>query len=397
MTAEPMRVAFSLIGGRNWTGGYNYLLNLLSVLAEEAPGSLRPVLLAGSDVSQPELAPFRDLGTCEVVQSPVFDEAARPRLLARALLVGRVGEVQTLLRQHRVDVVFESAVFLGWRLNRPAVAWVPDLQHRFLPHLFSRPARWRRELGFQAQIRSGRSIMVSSEDTRQACLGLYRLPPGRVQAVRFAVRAPVPLDDAAARAVADRHGLPERYFFMPNQFWVHKNHRLVVEALALLKAQGTPVTVVASGKQLDGRDPDHAPALLQHARDLGLSQEFRALGMLPYADLQPLMQASVALLNPSLFEGWSTTVEEARAAGVPMVLSDLAVHREQAGGEATFFDRTSARALADALRAFVPLPPAERLARRETARAQARARVRRFATDFCNLVDACAGRQEQPR
>ena len=48
------------------------------------------------------------------------------------------------------------------------------------------------------------------------------------------------------------------------------------------------------------------------------------------------MCASVALLNPSHFEGWSTTVEEARALGVPMLLSDLDVHLEQAQGIARF-------------------------------------------------------------
>ena len=270
------------------------------------------------------------------------------------------------------------------------MAWVPDLQHRFLPQLFSRAARWKRELGFQAQIRAGRTIMTSSEDTRLACVRLYPVSAGRVHAVRFAVRAPEAVDDAAARAVADRYGLPERYFFMPNQFWVHKNHRLVVEALALLRARGETVTVVASGKQLDGRAPGHVPALLDLVRGRGVGVEFPMLGMIPYADLAPLMQASVALLNPSLFEGWSTTVEEARAAGVPMVLSDLEVHKEQAADQAVFFDRHSPAALAAALAGFQPLTQQARLARRTQAAAQADLRVRRFAQDFGALVRATA-------
>lgn len=392
LATPPMRVAFSLIGGKNWTGGYNYLLNLLGVLASETPDAVQPVLFAGVDVPEAELAPFRAFRGCEVVQNPVFDEAGRSRLLMRGLLLGRVPEVEALLQRLRVDVMFESAVFLGWRLGCPAVAWVPDLQHRFLPQLFSRVARWKRELGFQAQIRAGRAIMTSSEDTRQACVRLYPVSAERVQAVRFAVRAPEAVDDAVARTVADRYQLPQRYFFMPNQFWVHKNHRLVVEALALLKARGQPVTVVASGKQLDGRAPGHVPALLELIRERGVAAEMPLLGMIPYADLAPLMQASVALLNPSLFEGWSTTVEEARAAGVPMVLSDLDVHREQAGDDARYFERHSAASLAEALSAFEPLSPERRLARRVAARAESQARVHRFAQDFCALIDTSAGR-----
>ncbi len=102
------------------------------------------------------------------------------------------------------------------------------------------------------------------------------------------------------------------------------------------------------------------------------------------------MVGSVAVLNPSLFEGWSTTVEEARALQVPMVLSDLPVHKEQAEGIARFFDRTSAPALADALRqawrdqsssaaGAAALPPA------------IVDPVKRFADDFVDLVQRVAG------
>ena len=53
-----------------------------------------------------------------------------------------------------------------------------------------------------------------------------------------------------------------------------------------------------------------------------------------------------ALLNPSRFEGWSTTVEEAKAVGTPMLLSDIAVHREQAP-QARFFAPDDALSLAN--------------------------------------------------
>ena len=118
--------------------------------------------------------------------------------------------------------------------------------------------------------------------------------------------------------------------------------------------------------------------------------QLRLLGMIPYADLTALMQASVALLNPSLFEGWSTPVEEARALGVPLVLSDLAVHREQAGNDAMYFERHSAAALADALQGFQPIPDADRAQMTADTRGAAASRVLRFAADFADLVVASA-------
>ena len=126
-------------------------------------------------------------------------------------------------------------------------------------------------------------------------------------------------------------------------------------------------------------------------QEAGLTAEFLMPGMLPYDDLMPLMQASIALLNPSLFEGWSTTVEEARAAGVPMILSDLAVHREQAGNQATYFDRYSAEALARSLSDFVRFSPNQRQAMRDAARVEASKRVNRFASEFVEVALAAVG------
>jgi glycosyltransferase involved in cell wall biosynthesis len=92
------------------------------------------------------------------------------------------------------------------------------------------------------------------------------------------------------------------------------------------------------------------------------------------------------VLNPSLFEGWSTTVEEARSLGVPLILSDLAVHREQAGTEAVYFDRYSGAALAAVLSKFRPLSTEQRARGELQAGDDAQARVKVFAEEFLALA-----------
>ena len=82
---------------------------------------------------------------------------------------------------------------------------------------------------------------------------------------------------------------------------------------------------------------------------LDLGDSWRFLGLIPYKDVLSLMRSSVAVINPSLVEGWSTTVEEAKSLRVPLVLSDILVHREQAIRDAIFFDPHSAAAAAAAL------------------------------------------------
>jgi glycosyltransferase involved in cell wall biosynthesis len=71
--------------------------------------------------------------------------------------------------------------------------------------------------------------------------------------------------------------------------------------------------------------------------------------MIPMHHVYALLRMSTALINPSCFEGWSTTVEEAKSFGVPMILSDIDVHREQTGGTARYFGINDSETLADHL------------------------------------------------
>lgn len=384
-----MRVAFTLMGGKDWTGGHNYLLNLLSVLGKYQKDRLTPVLFAGDACSADDIAAFSDIPGVELVKTQLLNAPRRGRSLMQAMLLGRDLSVQCLFREQRIDVVFESAQFFGWHLGIPAIAWIPDFQHKVLPHLFGRSAWWKREIGFRAQMAGGRTIMLSSDDARHACERYYPSTRGRTRTVHFAVPPSAETAYAEARAVADSYGLPEQFFYMPNQFWRHKNHGLVLDALNILRQRGRQVVVAASGKQADPRAPDYFPAFRTRLDQAGLADSFRLLGMVPYPHLVLLMRASIALLNPSLFEGWSTTVEEARSMGIPMLLSDLEVHREQMGNDVQYFERHSAQSLADALEAFVPLDETQRAQRPEAARAAAIQRVERFARDFVELADQC--------
>jgi glycosyltransferase involved in cell wall biosynthesis len=109
--------------------------------------------------------------------------------------------------------------------------------------------------------------------------------------------------------------------------------------------------------------------------------------VVPYEHLGPILAASTALLNPSLFEGWSTTVEEARALGVPAILSDLPVHREQMGDAATYFDPHDAESLASALESFVPISASERRQRAVAGRQEVERRYRTYAHQFADLCE----------
>jgi glycosyltransferase involved in cell wall biosynthesis len=148
------------------------------------------------------------------------------------------------------------------------------------------------------------------------------------------------------REVVDKFGLPEKFFYLPNQFWKHKNHLMVVKALGLLKKMGQCVHVVCSGNQNDYRHPQYWQDLHRAISENGVAEQLILLGMIPADDVFPLLRQSIAVINPSLFEGWSTTVEEAKSLGKRVLLSDIPVHVEQDPPGSTYFVRNDPEDLA---------------------------------------------------
>jgi hypothetical protein len=378
---RPLRVAFIAVPQSLWAGGYNYQRNLFAALGRYCPGEITPVVFTGIADDAAEIAEISQLPAVEVARSSAFDR--RRSGLVEALAFGLDRPAVTEFRAKGIDVVLENARYFGWRLPFPAIAWFPDFQHRRLPQLFSPAARWRRDLGFRAQIMSGRHIMLSSESALADCRRFYPGLSNDIAVVSFATQPAADLLTADAATVLAKYGLPPRYFYLPNQFWRHKNHQVVVEALTILKKRGRDVVVAASGSRQDPREADYFDSLMRQVEDHGLAANFRYLGMIPLDHVYALLRASLALINPSRFEGWSTSVEEAKSFGVPMVLSDIDVHREQTGGTARYFGLDDPATLADLLCETVQTaePPAVR-----DLLPNLDQRVAAFATDFVRVV-----------
>ncbi|GIX17762.1 MAG: glycosyl transferase [Rhodothalassiaceae bacterium] len=385
-TQNPIRILFPLISNARWTGGYNYLKNLIHAISDFCYGELVPVVLYSKDLSDEELAPFEEMRGIEFVFSPLSYDRFTFHQGVSSIILGVDNKFNHIIKSNNVSIIFEHANFFGWRLPIPALAWLPDFQHRHLPHLFSRRAWLKRELGYRTQILFKRHIILSSYSALADYERWYGRDRTRVHVLRFAVRPPPRISEATVREVLSRYDIDQPFFYLPNQFWLHKNHDLVLETLAMLRRSGHERLVVATGNTTEKRSQSHYRTLIEKIDRYGLHNSFRILGMIPYPHVQCLMQCCAALINPSRCEGWSTTVEEARAIGTPMILSDLPVHREQAGGDAIYFDPASPEELAQALLRFRPLTATERERRRVAAETASWRRVEAFSRQFLAIV-----------
>ena len=347
-----MRVAFGLIGGAGWTGGINYLENLLSALSEHPDCNVQPILFAGKDADPNVLARLLPYLSEPPILSTVWNANKLMRLTRLICGFGLQRDylAEREFKRAKIDIVFQHAAWYGCYFKIPTLAWIADFQHRRLPKMFSKINYYWRDFGYWALSHCASRIMVSSQDAKKDCESYYPKSIGRVDAIPFTVKMNVKVSIAELEEIRCLYNLPVKFYFLPNQFWKHKNHLNVLEALNIIKQTGGDVVIVASGNAKDGRNPDHPQRVLELAKLYGLNDSFIFLGLIPFHHILPLMRLSCGVVNPSHFEGWSTTVEEAKAVGAPMLLSDLPIHREQTEGKAMFFDASNPEEIADVLK-----------------------------------------------
>jgi glycosyltransferase involved in cell wall biosynthesis len=339
-----------------------YLRNTLSVIRSRLSSAVEASVFLSPEENAKFGAELSPLVDGRVLVDAAFGQSGRGGSLARAMLTGRDAGLEVRLTAAGMDALFEVGQFYGARFRLPVMSWLPDFQHRYMPQMFSRFNWWRRDLGLAAQVRSRKVLIVSSLTALRDMQRFYPRARGRGHVVRFAIDLDVGVYMGRGAEMRRTYELPARFFYLPNQFWRHKNHAVLIAALARLRERSELQTippVVLSGLSRDLRNPGHFEALMQTAQAAGVASHFRYLGLIPYHHVLCLVGSCDALLNPSLFEGWSTPIEEAKALGAPLLLSDIPIHREQAP-TARFFDPHSSDEAADALLAIARLPPPPR-------------------------------------
>ncbi|MGE4232427.1 MAG: glycosyltransferase family 4 protein [Bacteriovoracia bacterium] len=322
-----------------WLGGVSYLRNLFSVFDEDPEKTFFPILFVG-EVKEPNL--LKDFPPHQVVVTNLLKRKSISWFSSKIseIFFRRNYPLENLLKAHSIDWISHS-IGLGLKTNIPVLGWIPDFQHKHLPEYFSKEEIKKRNITFEKICRSGKKIFVSSEHAKKDLADSF--PKFQSKAVVFHF-----VTDAPQQTKVSQN--KEKFFFLPNQFWKHKNHRVVLEALLLLKSKNrSDITVYCTGKTEDYRDPSYFLSLSQKIHSERLESQFQIKGVVSKALMNSYLVDCVAVINPSLFEGWSTTVEEAKSLGKRVILSNIAVHIEQNPKRSVYFDPNNAQQLAEIL------------------------------------------------
>lgn len=208
------------------------------------------------------------------------------------------------------------------------IFWIPDFQDKYLPHFFSEEELKSRDQAYTYIQKNAHHVVFSSGDAQKDFNTFYKGAAPKQYVLNFASYHPD--ENLPSKIdVLQKFSITGEYFLCSNQFWVHKNHMVVLKAIAHLKKEGKNICVVFTGKEKDYRNPNYFSDLRKKVVELEIENQVKFLGFIDRKDQIVLLKNCKAIIQPSLFEGWSTVNEDAKAENIFILAANLNVNKEQ--------------------------------------------------------------------
>jgi glycosyltransferase involved in cell wall biosynthesis len=219
----------------------------------------------------------------------------------------------------------------------PTISMVTDLLHRDYPFSIPETERIWREGYFRDILTDAEYVQCISKYTQDKLLEYYPIKKSRV----FFTHLPID------QRLQTSGTLPSEYpyFIYPANFWIHKNHEILLIAYrAYHQAATEPWNLVLTG------DPGSRSEQVKNlAKQLGIEKHVRFAGHLDETTFAETFAGAGALVYPSLHEGFGIPLVEAMRFGRPIICSKSSSIPEVAGEAAIYVDGRKPSELAAAM------------------------------------------------
>jgi glycosyltransferase involved in cell wall biosynthesis len=310
-----MKVVVSLLNFRpGKIGGTETYLRRLIPCLSDATGKHELVLLMDRHHDAQGIFPG--------IARSVIDMGAARVLVERgleAVTPYRCRAVEKTLDRLKPDVVFfpQQSIFPK-TVAFPCVLVVHDLYHVYLPQYLSPLQRIVRNRGYASSIRQAERIIAISQVTKETVVEHYGVNPDRVSVI------PHGIETMGFDRLPGDSDITRPYVYCPAASLPHKNHAVLFESVARLKAEGRfDYELILSGVQTK-----YWKTLRRLIHKLGLEQTVRHLGFISYDRVQRLFRGAECILFPTTFEGFGLPVTEAYEARKKIIVSRLKIFRE---------------------------------------------------------------------
>jgi glycosyltransferase involved in cell wall biosynthesis len=309
---EPLLVNLSFVGKKP-TGLATYAINLIPEL------SLPNLTLLASDTLLPR---FADRYCCYKIPANLTPEQGKRGHMGR--LWWTQTQIPQIAKSLQSSLLFSPVPEAPLLTNVRSVVVVHDLIPLRFPRLTSPLTHYFRYY-VPHVLQHTEQIICNSVATAEDIIQTYRIPTKKI--------TPIPLaHDANHFRCLDlsQYPVPDRpYFFYVGRHDPYKNISRIIRAFATLPHHQNYELWIAGSA-----DPRYTPLLQAQAAELGLSDRVKFLDYLPYNQLPIVLNQALALVYPSLWEGFGFPVLEAMACGTPVITSNLSSLPEVAGNAA---------------------------------------------------------------
>lgn len=230
------------------------------------------------------------------------------------------GTFETKLQKQGADLVyFTSQTSSSNKLQKlNFINTVVDLCHRDWPEFpevkILGNFYWR-EQHLKHNLAPSLVVLTASDQLSAQISARYGIDSGRLLSMPFSVTPFLKADFAAdTKLVLDKYCLDDGYFFYPAQFWAHKNHIRVLEALLLLRKKGFEYKVVFAGGDKGNRSH------IEHfVVKYSLEKQVKFLGFVPAEHMRGLYEGCLAVVMPTYFGPTNLPPLEAWTIGKPLI------------------------------------------------------------------------------
>ncbi len=248
------------------------------------------------------------------------------------------------LRRHSPDVFFTPAHVIPYGYKKASVATIHDVGYRHFPE--AHPSRQLRYLEWSTRHNAtvSRHVIADSEATKADLNAFYSIAPAKVTVVYPGID---PLlarvrDEERITAVCQKYNITPPYFLFLSTLQPRKNLGRLVQAYA--ESGAAPQLVLAGGM---GWLADPIMAEIESHR--AAAHNIITPGFIADRDKAALLSGAMALLYPSLHEGFGFPLLEAQACGTPVLASTTSSLPEVAGDSALLVDPLDVEGMATAI------------------------------------------------
>lgn len=333
-----IRVGFIInFKSRSWLGGYNYFKNLFLCLKENDNQKIIPVLI--TDNHDDELRKDKVFSQYEILNTNLVSRSnILQKIFSKFLIIffGKNIFFDNFLKKHNIKILSHSG-WIGHKSEIKNYPWLPDFQEIHFPENFSYLSKLIRKMRVIFCNKFSTKILVSSKavqkDLKKININAFKSS----KLIKHSVEIPDFKKLKSINFLKKKYNLNKYFFFLPNHYWIHKNHLTVLKALSIKNLKNNNYQIISTGNTFDHRHPTYFSNLNSFIKKHKLSNKYKILKIVPYIDLMSLMFYSIAVINPSFSEGWSNTIEQAKAMRKKTIISNITVHREQKNSDTVLF------------------------------------------------------------